>query len=93
MKLAEIKSTNKLKIELLGSFIPGERTNLAFDNNSFHYQVTCARELELINSSIPSSCPVARTRYGVRCKSRFSNLSSRSIKETVWITYNQTETN
>lgn len=51
------------------------------------FQVTCARELDGINSTIPSSCPVASTLYGVKCKSRFSSLSNRSIRVTIWITY------
>jgi len=40
-----------------------------------------------MNSNMPSSCPVARTLYGVKCRSRFSNFSNRSINDTIWTTY------
>lgn len=47
---------------------------------------TWANELDGMNSIIPSSCPVASTLYGVKCKSRFSNFSNRSMRETIWMT-------
>lgn len=48
---------------------------------------TCAKDLDGMNSSMPSSCPVANTLYGVKCRSRFSNWSNLSIRDTIWITY------
>ena len=48
---------------------------------------TCAKDLDGMNSIMPSSCPVAKTLYGVKCRSRFSSLSRRSISVTIWMTW------
>lgn len=53
---------------------------------------TCANERDGMNSNMPSSCPVASTLYGVKCRSRFSNLSNRSISDTIWTTYRKKKT-